>query len=429
MNILMMTNTYKPFVGGVERSVEVFTEAYRKQGHRVIIVAPTFKNIPDNESDIIRVPAIQNFNGTDFSVQLPIPGVLSKALRGFKPDIVHSHHPYLIGDTAIRVAARFVSPLVLTFHTFYEQYTHYVPGNSPVLRRFVIALSTGFANLCNKVFAPSESVAKELLRRGVTASIKIIPTGVDVEFYSTGDKRRWRQRVGVPPDGFVVGFVSRIAPEKNMEFLTKAVAEFLQKSPQAHFFLIGKGPSENEVREAFQQRNLGDRVHSFGVLRGKELVDAYHAMDVFAFASHTETQGMVVAEAMAAGVPVVALDANGVREVVEDGNNGRLLPEEDIAAFSSALRWIMDLSEGERAALKENARNRAREFSKEHCARRALDCYTDLLDKGCVYGKAEDKPLDEIRRLITAEWDLILAKTRATGAALGRPLPPDVTNK
>jgi glycosyltransferase involved in cell wall biosynthesis len=161
MKILMMTNTYKPIVGGVERSVETFTEEYRSNRHRVIIVAPQFKNIPKDETDVIRVPAIQNFNGTDFSVQVPIPGVLSRALMGLRPDIVHAHHPYLIGDTALRVAAKHKAPFVFTYHTFYERYTHYVPGDSPVLKRFVIALSTGFANLCNMVFAPSQSVANE----------------------------------------------------------------------------------------------------------------------------------------------------------------------------------------------------------------------------------------------------------------------------
>jgi len=423
MNILMMTNTYKPFVGGVERSVEIFTEEYRSDGHRVMIVAPRFKGIPKDEPDVIRVPAIQNFNGTDFSVQLPIPGVLSNALRGFQPDIVHSHHPYLLGDTALRVAAKYGIPLVFTFHTFYERYTHYVPGDSPVLKKFVIALCTGFAGLCNKVFAPSESVARELRQRGVTASIEIVPTGIDVEFFAAGDKRRWRQSAGIPSDAFVVGFVSRIAPEKNMRFLAEAVARYLQREQHSHFFLIGSGPSENEVREILWQRGLGDRVHAFGVLRGRDLVDAYHGMDAFAFASHTETQGMVVAEAMAAGVPVVALDATGVREVVEDGKNGRLLDAEDVEAFSSALHWIAGLTEKKRTALKQNARNTARGFSRQRCAHRALGYYKYLLSKGCVYEKAKDRPLDEIRRLIKAEWDLILTKTRATSDAVKSILP------
>jgi glycosyltransferase involved in cell wall biosynthesis len=239
-----------------------------------------------------------------------------------------------------------------------------------------------------------------------------------VERFAEGDRRRWRQRAGIPPDGFVVGFVSGIAPEKNMGFLVEAVARYLHREPRSHFFLIGSGPSENQVRQTFSEQDLQDRVHAFGVLQGKGLVDAYHAMDLFAFASHTEIQGMVVTEAMAAGVPVVALDAPGVREVVDDGTNGRLLPSEDIEDFVSALHWIMGMPERRRRALKENAFNTARRFSRQRCARRALDSYRYLLDQHSVYARAEESPLDQIRRVIKAEWDLILAKTRATGAAL-----------
>ena len=129
MNILMMTNTYKPITGGLEKSIEAFTKEYRRQGHRVIIVAPDFENM-EPEEDVVRIPAIQNFNGTDFSVQLPVPGVLDDALGDFKPDIVHSHHPFLVGDTALRIAYKQNVPIVFTHHTLYEQNTHYVPGDS-----------------------------------------------------------------------------------------------------------------------------------------------------------------------------------------------------------------------------------------------------------------------------------------------------------
>src|SRR5436190_18296931 len=106
MNILMMTNTYKPILGGLEKSVEAFTKEFRQRGHRVIIVAPEFQDMP-REEDVIRIPAIQNFNGSDFSIQLPIPGVLTEALGDFRPDIIHAHHPFFIGDTALRVASKY----------------------------------------------------------------------------------------------------------------------------------------------------------------------------------------------------------------------------------------------------------------------------------------------------------------------------------
>ena len=294
MNILMMTNTYTPFVGGVERSVETFTEEYEQRGHRVVIVAPTFEDMPEHEEGVIRIPAIQHFNGTDFSVRLPIPGILSSALADFEPDIVHSHHPYLIGDTARRVSAKHNTPLVFTFHTFYERYTHYVPGDSPALKRFTAALCAGYANLADQVFAPSESVAEELRRRGVTRPIEVVPTGIDYHRFAGGDGSALRKDAGVAGDDFVVGFISRVAPEKNMDFLCRAVGDFLKKEDRAHFFLVGSCPSEADVKRIFQEEGLDDRLHLFGTLQGQDLINAYHALDVFAFASHTETQGLVL---------------------------------------------------------------------------------------------------------------------------------------
>ena len=165
MNILLMTNTYKPLVGGLEKSVINFSEEFRALGHRVVIVCPDYPDMKPEE-DVIRVPAIQQFNGSDFSVQLPIQGTLTEALGDFKPDIVHSQHPFLIGDTALKIASKFNVPLVFTHHTLYEQNVHYVPGNEESLKRFVIELSTGYANLADHVFAPSESVMLMMKERG-----------------------------------------------------------------------------------------------------------------------------------------------------------------------------------------------------------------------------------------------------------------------
>lgn len=418
MNILMMTNTYKPFVGGVERSVETFSDEYRKRGHRVVIVAPTYKNMPKKEKDVVRIPAIQNFHETGFSVQLPIPGILSEHLREFRPDIVHSHHPYLIGDSALRVAAKYKVPLIFTFHTLYERYTHYIPGDSPALKRFVVALSTGYANLCDRVFAPSQSIADLLRQRGVGTPIDVIPTGIYVEKFAQGDGRGFRTSAGIPHDALVVGFLSRIAPEKNIMFLIKAVALFLKEEKGAHFLIIGKGPSENDVRNFFNQEKLKRRVHYVGILQNRELINAYHAMDVFAFASQTETQGLVLTEAIAASVPVVAIDAPGVREVVRDYINGRLLFSENVEDFVSALQWFARLPAHKRQDLKKAARETANQFSIDHCVERALRIYKEAIDKGCVVHDTENSSWAGIVRMVKAETDLIMTKAKSMGAML-----------
>ena len=117
MQILMFTNTFTPHVGGVARSVQQFTAEFRRAGHEVLTVAPIFPGTPSDEPNVVRIPAVQEFNGSDFSVPVPIPGYLWTEIDDFKPDIIHTHHPFLLGDTALRVSSRLDVPVVFTHHT------------------------------------------------------------------------------------------------------------------------------------------------------------------------------------------------------------------------------------------------------------------------------------------------------------------------
>lgn len=418
MNILMVTNTYLPHVGGVAQSVHRFTELYRRKGHRVLVACPEFEGQPEEEDHVLRVPAIQNFNGSDFSLSLPTLLRDADEEFGFEPDIIHSHHPYLLGDAALRLSAAKDVPLVFTHHTMYEQYTHYVPLDSDVLRRFVIELSTGYANLCDAVIAPSASVASIIRRRGVQRPIHVIPTGVDLARFASGDGRQIRKRLAIPDKAFVVGHLGRLAPEKNLVFLAQAVGLYLQRAPQSHFLVVGYGPSTEEMRELSVKLGVEERVHFAGKLTGQDLVDAYHAMDVFAFSSKSETQGMVLAEAMAAGCPVVALDASGVREIVSDGENGRLLTRESVEEFAEALKWSADLAGTQRGALHDAVRRTAREYSDIKRADEALALYRQLLEMDKHTIDVEESDWDKLRSAIEREWELWSNRVAAAAHAL-----------
>ena len=173
MKIAMFTNTYLPHVGGVARSVQTLADACRRRGHEVCVIAPEFEGA-EPSPHVLRVPAIQHFNGSDFSVRLPLAAAASDRLDAFKADIIHAHHPFLLGDTALRVATNKNVPIVFTHHTRYEDYTHYVPFDSPTLKEIAINLPTQFANLCDGVIAPSESLAKLIKKRGVTVPIRAL---------------------------------------------------------------------------------------------------------------------------------------------------------------------------------------------------------------------------------------------------------------
>lgn len=423
MRIALLTNTFTPHVGGVARSVESFAAEYRRLGHGVLVVAPEFEGAPEHEEGVVRVPAIVRFNGSDFSVPVPVPGRVAAAFDRFRPEIVHSHHPFLLGDTALRLAAARDLPVVFTHHTLYERYTHYVPGDSPVMKRFAIDLAVGYCNLCDAVIAPSESVEVLLRARGVTVAMRTIPTGVDLARFEGGDGAAFRRALGIPAEALVVGHVGRLAAEKNLSFLARAVARFLAQRPGARFLLVGGGPARGAVVEELARCGLADRLHVAGVLGGEALVSAYKAMDVFAFASHSETQGMVLAEALAAGVPLVAVDACGVREVVRHGENGRLLAADDEVAFAAALGQVADLSGEARRRMIAAVAATASHFSLGRTARDTLELYRLLVLALPSRKRLEGSAWAGARRRLAEEWRIFRNIAAAAGGSVRRPIP------
>jgi glycosyltransferase involved in cell wall biosynthesis len=316
------------------------------------------------------------------------------------------------------VAARRKIPIVFTHHTLYEKYTHYVPGDSPKMKRFIVELVTGYCNLCDGVIAPSRSVAELLRLRGVTTRIAVIPTGVDVNAFGKADGPATRRRLSIPQDAFVVGHVGRLAQEKNLRFLCEAVARFLLFYDHGHFLVAGDGPSGRDIQEIFSAFELTNRLHLTGVINPRDLPEIYHAMDVFAFSSRSETQGMVLAEAMAAGVPVVALDASGVREMIRDRVNGRLLPAEDLDAFVGALSWIAALGYEEKKRLQEEARKTAHELSLSRTALKTLAFYESLMGALRSDKQAQAGRLKLARRRIAREWAILRNVAHAVGDAV-----------
>ncbi|MBB3139209.1 glycosyltransferase [Halomonas organivorans] len=410
MNVLMFTNTYLPIVGGVSESVQRLKRQLQAAGHNVLVVAPRLEGQPDFEADVVRVAAVQHFNGSDFSLPVPIPGQLYDAIEAFEPDLVHAHHPFLLGDTAARAAETYGLPLVFTHHTLYEHYTHYVPGDSPRMQRFAVALATQYTWLCDAVIAPSESIRDLLLARDGNPEIRVVPSGVDTARFAEGDGVACRRRLGVPDDAYVIGHVGRLAREKNLVFLAEGVCRALAERPEAHFLVVGDGDAAEGMAAISREWEVAERIHFTGRLQGQALIEAYHAMDVFAFASHSETQGMVVAEAMAAGLPVVAVRAPGVVEVVADGENGRLLADDDAEAMASALAELADPEC--RKPLHHGALATAADYDERLCAERCLAVYRRVIARGGPFTHADDGGWDRVRGRLGAEWQMLRYRGR-----------------
>ena len=430
MHILMMTNTYFPIVGGLEQSIHSFSEKFKSLGHEVLIGAPEFEGMPKEEPGVIRIPAFKKVSGSPFSLNFPVSGLLTRYMKEFSPDILHTHTPFFMGDFALRLSRQHSIPLTFTYHSMFEQYVHYLPVQNEGAKRFMARYASGYANLVDQVIVPSESVQHILLKRGVKTPMEVVPTGVDVRHFSRGDGKAFRRQNQIPQEALVVGYTGRLAPEKNLEFLTNCMVELLRKDPKVHALIVGQGPSQDLIRYTFHQAGLEKRLHLAGALHYQHLVDAYFAMDVFAFASLSETQGLVLIEAMAAGIPVVALDAPGVREVVEDRLNGRLLDEMGQKSFVDALHWVLYRPSEELQAIKNAARITAQRCPIDCSARRMLEVYEKLKSGEYIsHGKKNSSQSMPLWR-VKAEWDIYSNFFKAVAASVSevKPQEPDPVN-
>ena len=422
MNITHFTNTYLPHVGGVARSVSTFVEAQERSGHTVKVIAPEYKLPKDYQPipNVTRMPAIQNFNGSDFALPLPATAKVRASLDAFQPQILHAHHPFLLGDTAYREAEKRDIPIVFTHHTRYEDYTHYVPIDNSVFKRFIIELSTEFANLCDGVVAPSQTIADLIRERGVTAPIAAIPTGIDLERFKGGSGQKFREELNIDPHAPVLGHLGRLAEEKNIEFLARAIGYALFANKQAHCVVAGSGKQAYMLERYAEEAGCRNRLHLVGVLQGDALAECYAAMDVFVFSSLSETQGLVLAEAMAAETAVVALKAAGANECVVDGENGFLLDTDSVPGdFAAKVLSILETPDRCRK-MQAAALHKAREFDKTLCNQKLIDFYKQTMERFADVQRDENaqQPMEHLLKRIQAEWKLVSMKIEAMSDAL-----------
>jgi glycosyltransferase involved in cell wall biosynthesis len=340
LRVGLFTNNYLPMLGGVARAVETVRTALVTLGHQPFVVAPRMPGAAGSTPGVLRVPAVPAPTYPDFALPLPATSAVVRRIEALDLDVLHAHHPFLLGVTARRLARRLGRPLVFTYHTLYDKYAHYVPLPRPLVARQAVAWSIAFANSADLVIAPSAGLASRLRSQGVRRPVVVLPTGVDLDSFRPGDQQAARRALALPPAGPLCLYLGRIDREKNLEFLLDAFARVAAERPAARLVLVGRGTREARLRRHAERVGLGDRVHFAGGVAPDVAPLYYQAADVFLFASTTETQGLAVLEAMAAGRPVVAVRASGVEETVVDGVTGLLVPE-DLDVFAAAVLQVL----------------------------------------------------------------------------------------
>ena len=371
MRIAQYTNTYLPNINGVSRSVNIFREALTKQGYEIAVFAPDDGGTLEDGQNIHRYPAfeVKKFN---YSLSLPVSRTADKALVDFAPDVIHSHHPVWLGDIAVIKAEEMDLPLVFTFHTRYTEYSHYVPISQSITRETILWKLTRYMRRCHHIITPSESITEMLAKQGITSQVTTIPTGIDLEPFRSADGKALRSLLGWESKKVLVS-VGRLAEEKNWLTLLEACARVMHEDREVRLMLVGDGPQREELERRAIELGLTGQVKFSGKV-SFEQVPAYLKMgDLFCYASKTETQGLVTLEAMAAGLPVVAVDATGTRDVVVDGVNG-WLTEDSSLALAEGIKKMLDGDEG-RNHFAENNTQQIQRYDIRLLAQRMVEVY------------------------------------------------------
>lgn len=358
-------------------SIESFRKELEKAGHTVYVFAPAFKWYKDENPNIFRYPSIDlNFKNIRFPLAIPFSFKMKKILESLEIDVIHAQHPNLLGWEAKRWAKKKNIPLVFTWHTLYDKYAHFTPLiPTAITAKWAIGNAVKFANGADFIVTPTNSV-KEIIRQwGVTnKNIVSIQTGIDEEMFLNADRESIRSKFAVKDDEKLLLVVTRFTKEKNIEFLFRSVAKAIKNNPKIKFLACGDGDLTERLKTFIRKQALEDRVMFAGFVPNDVKKNFYAAGDIFVFASTSETQGMIVSEAMYMGLPVVAVKATGVSDLVANQISG-LLVDEDEDKFANAITKLAT-DEQLRKTFSDNAFKFSHEnYTSSVCANKLLEVY------------------------------------------------------
>jgi glycosyltransferase involved in cell wall biosynthesis len=373
LRVLMLTDVFFPRVNGVSTSIETFRADLAREDIAIHLIAPEYPHARDID-DVERIPSRRlPFDPEDRLMRWQPLLTKANALAA-EADLIHVQTPFMAHYAGLRVARQLAKPVIATYHTHFEEYIqHYLPLlPRPWLKRFARRLARHQCNDLNAVVVPSPAMRDTLMEYGVRTPMHVLPTGIRIDHFDNGNGEHFRTRHGIPADQPVALYVGRVAHEKNIAFLLRALAHALQTRPDILLLIAGEGPALEALRSQVAALRLDHHVRFIGYLdRRQELPDCYAAADLFVFSSRTETQGLVLLEAMAAGLPVFALSHLGTASIL-DPQRGAVVAPDDVESFGVGLAELMSdptrlarlRCDGRKFAMEWSAPERAQQMGK-----------------------------------------------------------------
>lgn len=377
MRIALFSDSVLPVLNGVSVSVDSLVTELRNLSHSVHVFAPRYPGHTEHDPNTYRFRSLEVPFGKGFPIAYPPYWRMLRKFRRHDFDVVHAHTIGVLGFVGLRWAESHDLPIVATYHTLYDRYAHYAPAYVPRrYMRFKIAKHTNFYYNCvDHVITPSEASQRWLRRHSVATPTTVIPTGVRSP--DDLDRAEMRRKLGMRPEQRVLLFVGRLAIEKNMETLLRAANYAMQQDESLRLWIVGDGPFRADCQLLVRNLAIGDRVRFVGFVARGEVDPFYAAADLFVFASVTETQGLVVQEAMSYGLPPVIVDGGGASAGVENGLNGVVVRNDAIELGQAIIDVLSD--DVRYARLSECAMRLAREGRSSAMAERVTEVYESVI--------------------------------------------------
>ena len=380
MRVLMVSDVYFPRVNGVSTSIQTFRRDLAALGCETWLVAPQYPRGWDDDERVLRQPSHYLVVDPEDRMMAPRDTLRACVDIASRCDALHVQTPFVAHWVGVKVARRVGVPVLETYHTFFEEYLHHYLPLLPAAaaRALARSVSRRQCNAVDAVVAPSQQLSDVLGSYGVTQPIRTIPTGLDLQEFVGGDGAAFRARHGIAADRPVMLLVGRVAHEKNIGFLLQVLAAVRDSVPNVLFVIAGEGPALASLRRTVAADGLDANTLFVGYLdRRGALLDCYRAADVFVFASRTETQGLVVLESLALGLPVVSTAVLGTKEVLRDAD-GAIVVREDVQEFAAAVTRVLTQRDV-RMALSHSGRTFvASRWSSAEMAGRLLRLYEEL---------------------------------------------------
>ena len=407
MRIGLFTDTYPPFINGVSTSVAMLKKALEKQGHTVYVVTVSnnaLKHEYDEKERILKIAGIP-IGIYDYRLSSIYPVTLINKMKKWNLDVIHSHTEFGVGILARLFAKQFNIPLVHTYHTLYEDYTHYIThGYFEKSSKKIVEYLTKFYcdKTANELIVPTNKIYSLFKEKyNFTKNIHIIPTGIEVErFYVENINKKevemLKKKIGFKRNEFVILFVGRLAEEKNVEFLINAQKKLVEYDDHIKLLIVGDGPDKQKYEQLAESLGLKDNVIFNGKAAWEEIPIYYHASNIFATASTTETQGLTVIEAMAAGVPPLCIDDDSFKGTVTNELNGRIFKEE-----AEYINQVIEFYENKKTIEKYSKQARVQA---EHCSSRSYALSVlEVYDRALKEKKEKQSILTKIANFFRGE--------------------------